>query len=215
MTASMNTNPSANPANAGLARRRGILILLGVLFLGPFFAAYVFYFYFPDWHPQARVNHGRLIDPPRPLPSLHFTDAAGKTADETLLQGKWTLLYLGTSSCDDACTQRLYIVRQVHTRLNSDRDRVQRAYVAPDSASLATVSAALGAIHPGLLWLADDDAPGARLTDFLHPEDPQAIYLIDPHGNWILVYPADPSQEFQPLDLYQDLKHVLGLSQIG
>lgn len=199
-----------NP-QAATVRRRWPLVLIGTLFLGPFIAAYILYFYFPQVRPAGAVNHGQLVDPARPLPMLGLQDADGKPAPPGLLRDKWSLIYIGQASCDEACAHRLYLTRQVRTRLNGDRSRVQRVYLAPDAAALGAVRAQLGAEHPDMLWLVDTDAPGQRFSDFVDAKVEGEVYLTDPLGNWVMSYQPD----FEPAGLYKDLKHLLKLSGIG
>jgi hypothetical protein len=207
-------------ASTPVARRsRRQFLLLAVLFLGPFIAAWLLYFYFPQWQPSGRINHGTLIDPARPLPALNFTDADGRNVAGTqILGGKWSLVYTGGEHCDESCMHELYMTRQVRTRLGRERGRVQRVYVAPDASALAAVRVQLGTEHPDMVWLADGSAPGQQLTDFLRPSQPTAVYLFDPRSNWLMVFPAlaaggDPNTYMK--NLYDDLKHLLALSNIG
>jgi hypothetical protein len=208
-----------NAPNLLPRRSRAQLLLLAVLFLGPFLAAYLLYFYFPALHPSGRVNYGTLITPARPIPpGLSFTRPDGSTVGDDLLRGHWSLVYLGSGNCDAACAQHLYMTRQVRTRLRGDAERVQRIYVAQNPGALATVRAALAPQHKDVVWVAEAGDSGARLADFLHPDDPAAVYLFDPHGNWLLVY--GEAQNREPPNtymshLYADLSKLLRLSSIG
>jgi cytochrome oxidase Cu insertion factor (SCO1/SenC/PrrC family) len=200
-----------------LRRNRRQMLLIGILFLGPFVLAWLLYFNFPQLQPEGRLNRGQLINPAQPLATLTLTTMQNTPADLALLKGKWTLVQLGAERCDELCAKHLYMTRQVRTRLGRDRSRVQRVYVAPDATALASVHDALAGEQPDLVWTADAGAAGQRLADFLHPQDANAIYLFDPLGNWVMVHPGvgDPKQ-FDPYmaALYADLKQLLKLSQI-
>ena len=184
-------------------------LLLAAMFAAPLLAAWLLFFVYPEWQPQGRLNYGTLIIPVRPLPPLHLADSAG--APVTALKGKWSLVYLASANCDDQCRQRLLLIRQVRLALNADRERVQRVYLAPDAAALASARASFGPDHPDLVFLSDLGESGARAVDFFQPADAQAVYLFDPLGNWLMVYTGD----VQPKGLYKDLKKLLRYSQIG
>lgn len=54
------------------------------------------------------TNHGELINPETSYASLGVENPNPK---------EWQLLYLLPAQCDDACRERLYILRQSHTAL--------------------------------------------------------------------------------------------------
>jgi len=196
-------------------RGRGQLLLLAALFFGPIAAATLLYFAFPQLQPQQRTNYGELITPAKPLPALKLIDSEGKTDGVEVLHGRWTWLYLGGDNCPRSCTDKLFQMRQIRTLLNEKRQRVQRVYLAPSAADLAPLQAQLAAEHPDLKFYAE--APGAGvLPAFLAPVSPatadaQAIYLIDPRGNWLMVYPGSAESP----GILKDIKKLLSLSVIG
>jgi cytochrome oxidase Cu insertion factor (SCO1/SenC/PrrC family) len=193
-------------------RNRTQLLLLALLFLGPFVGAYWLYFYQPGWRPSGHTNYGELVEPARPLPVLTLADADGVPYAQDRWLGHWSLVLLGSADCDAGCIQRLYLTRQVRTRLDRDRARVQRIYVAPDAAALASVRTVQAGTHPDVVWLQDRGPPGQRLADFFGGAPAQtSIELLDPRGNWLLRY----APESTPKGLYMDLKKLLGLSTIG
>jgi hypothetical protein len=183
------------------------LLLVAALFFAPVIGAITLFFFLPQYIPAGRVNYGTLVSPARPLPALGLADAQGGAAPAAL-QGKWTLLYLGGERCDEACAARLALARQVRLALNEKRGRVQRAYLAPSVAAAAAARDALAAEHPDLVLVAGDAAAAAR---FFQPTDPHALYLIDPLGNWLMVYTG----EVEHKGLHRDLKKLLRISQVG
>lgn len=209
-----------NPATATLRRNRTQMLLIATLFVLPMMCAYIVFFFFPQWIPAHRLNRGQLVDPARAVPALNLQSLPGDDATLELFKGKWTLLQLGAANCDAGCEKHLYMSRQLRTRLNRDARRIQRVYVAPDLAALGPVHDRLASQHPDLAWRADAGAPGQRLADFLQPQDPDALYLIDPRGFWMMVYPgvADfdnyDKTTRQMEDEYKDLQKLLKLSQV-
>ena len=198
-------------------RGRGQLILLAVLFFGPLLAAVLLYFVFPQWQPTARTNYGELISPAQPIPAVKLVDADGKALDREALRGRWTYLYLGADQCDAVCANKLFEFRQIRTLLNEKRGRVQRVYLAPDAAALPGLRAQLGETHPDLHFYAEagGQAPLRAQLEAAH-RDAQAIYLLDPLGNWLMVYPSQiDGAALDYKKVLKDIKKLLSISQIG
>ena len=194
---------------------RSKMLLLAALFIAPPLAATLLYFAFPQWIPSKTTNYGQLVSPSRLLPALALVDASGSKAPP--LGDKWSLVYLGGAQCDAPCLERLYLTRQLRKALDKDSLRVQRIYLAPDRAALAAARAALAGEHHDLLLYADEGAPGARAADFFRPTDPLAVYLVDPVGNWMMVY-SDAQVaggKLAPQGMFKDLKRLLRTSHIG
>ena len=97
----------------------------------------------------------------------------------------------------------------MRTLLNEKRPRVQRVYVAPDVQALAAARELLQAENPDLVFLAPADAAAFRAI--FEPSDPDALYLLDPHGNWLMTYPGTAD----PKGVLGDIKKLLRNSQIG
>jgi hypothetical protein len=196
-------------------RQRRLLVGLGVLFFAPLAVSFYLYYGPSGWRPDRRVNHGDLIDPPRPLPDVSLP-ILGRDAGPTksdFLKGKWTLLYVGPGSCSARCRSDLYNTRQVRMALNRDMDRVQRVFIADGECCDRQF---LEAQHPDLVTVRA--TPGAApLLGLLPTFDGVAavaadrIYVIDPLGNLMMSYAPDA----KPKGMLEDLKRLLGLSHVG
>jgi len=206
--------------------QRRVLIGLALLFFAPL--ALAFYLYYGlDWRPGGRVNHGDLIEPPRPLPDLALPRvsegaAAGWPTSPDFLKRKWTLLYWGPGSCPARCRTDLYNTRQVRTALGRDMSRVQRVFIAEGNCCDADL---LRKQHPDLITVratpeaapllallrgpVRNDAGGRRADAGRVPTD--RVYLIDPLGNLMMSYAADA----RPNGMLEDLKRLLRLSSVG
>jgi hypothetical protein len=189
-------------------------LLLATLFFFPLLLSYVLYFWFPDLRPSGTTNYGQLINPARPVPALSLVDAKGAALDEATFRIRWSYVVLAGSDCDESCRRKLVMTRQVRIAMNEKRSRVQRVLVLSDPAAVPRVAKALAAEHPDLHVLGDTGTPGARLADFLQPAD-AASYLLDPHANWLLVYPAGGETQADFKGMQKDIKKLLRLSQIG
>lgn len=177
---------------------RRTLVALAAVTVLPVVVAIVSYHYFP---PEARMNYGALI-PPRPLPGQE----AGAVA-LSQLRGRWVMLTADAPACDDRCRRKLYIMRQVRAAQGVEgMGRIERVWLLT------------GEGYPSPELLAD--YPGMRIArvapDLIAslPGDPDPadhVFLIDPLGNLMLRFPANPD----PGRMIEDLKRLLKVSRIG
>lgn len=196
----MNPNPN----------RRQFLILLAIFVL-PLIAAYLVFFVFPGLRPTHTTNYGQLVQPARPLPALDLRDADGKAAEASLFKGKWSMVYIAPADCGDSCRKAVYLSRQVRTALDRDARRLQRVYIAPDAAALSAARSRFAVEHPDLILLADN---GAAAAGFFQPAVPDALCLVDPLGNWFMLYPPRADQDADFKGILKDLKKLLNQSQV-
>jgi cytochrome oxidase Cu insertion factor (SCO1/SenC/PrrC family) len=184
-----------------MPRSRRTLILLAIVFFGPFVGAWVAYRYFP---PDTGANYGELLLPPAqvPLQPLASGGAVFRFAD---LNGKWVLVASDSGECAGACEKKLVLMRQVWLALGKNRDRVERVFVVDDLsrpaparleayAGMRTVSLPVGMqLPPGLA------------NDRAH------LYLVDPLGNVMMRFPADAEGR----RMLKDLERLLKASSVG
>jgi hypothetical protein len=202
-------------------RQRRLLVALALLFFAPLGASFYLYYGPIGWRPGSHVNHGDLIDPPRPLPALALPlaprdatrDAAPRDLKADLLRNKWTLLYVGSGACQAACRKDLYNTRQVRIALNRDMDRVQRVFIADGT---CCDWAYLDAEHPDLITVRAVPAAGPLLRLLpsyggIPPLSAERLYLVDPLGNLMMSFAPDAP----PKGMLTDLKRLLGLSHVG
>jgi hypothetical protein len=198
-------------------RQRRRLVGLALLFFAPLGASFYLYYGPIGWRPGSRVNHGDLIDPPRPLPPVALPTVGHGGADgpgkPDLLRHKWTLLYVGSGRCPAACRRDLYDTRQVRIALNRDMDRVQRVFIAAGDCCDWPF---LDAEHPDLITVraSPEAAPLLELLpsiDGIPPATADRVYLIDPLGNLMMSF----APQAPPKGMLTDLKRLLGLSHVG
>jgi len=184
------------------------LAVLGSLFLVPLAASFWMY-YGTDWRPARQVNHGELISPARPLPSISLPSAASVPQPRTvLLRGRWTLVYLGDGRCDDRCHEALYVMRQTRLSLNKDMTRVERLFlVTADCCDREFLQRE----YPGLFVIDAKVPADAALLAAFPPDTADSLYVVDPLGNLMMRY--DIRQN--PHGLLEDLQRLLRLSHIG
>ncbi len=189
---------------------RRMLLLIALLFAAPVLLGWAVYATRGWWNLET-VNYGELIRPARPLQDQALRRLGGGALRLDHLRGKWTLVYLGPSSCPTNCRDSLYKMRQVRLALGEDSLRVQRLFVLTDRGDPGALPPLL-AQHPGLTVAT---AEGPALHELVGEFSPRglddAVYLVDPLGNLMMRYP----QGFQPRGMLRDLQRLLQVSSIG
>lgn len=196
---------------------RWTLVALLVVFTLPMLGAWFLYL-----HPnllKGHTNSGLLINPPLQLSSLSLYSLQGtKLTDLKPILGKWTLLYLDSLPCEIICQQSIYNMRQIRTALGKDRSRINRMLVLVSDMPTSTQLGAslLDTINKTYVGTQIYLTGHAELHKFFKPinggaDNVKGFYLIDPIGNIMLRYPA----EAPPEHIFNDLKHLLRISQIG
>lgn len=204
--------------DAAALRSRNLRTLAGLaaLFFVPLVASFWLY-YGTAWRPAGHLNHGELISPARPLPTVDLPrvplgEASTRELsipEPTLFRGKWTLVYVGDGSCDASCHQALYVMRQTRLALGTDMTRITRVFVVSGGCCARDY---LAREHAGLVVLDATGAQGARLLGaFPLGDRAHSVFVIDPLGNLMMRYDVGRS----PGGLLLDLKKLLGLSSIG
>lgn len=194
-------------------RGRIIVMCLVLFFASPL--VLVMYLHQTNWHPGGQ-SYGELIKPPVMLKVpdvLQATQPLIKDSSDvsnTLWHDKWSMLMIA-DSCDQACESRLHDMRQIHASLEKNMNRVQRVLVTHQQ----EVSA-LQKRYPDLLILNQPSADVDRLVSQFNRADKDAfglrnVYLVDPLGNWMMVFDlALPAK-----DLRKDIVQLLRYSWAG
>ena len=182
---------------------RRTLWLLGLVAASPIVASYMTYYWFV---PDKRVNYGELLAPAA-APPVTGARLDGRPFALTDLQGQWVMLIVTGADCAAVCRHALYATRQARTMQGREQDRVVRAWLRPLGA--AAPSGELRESQPGLVIGSAAPAELSRLP--LDPSGAPTILLLDPRGNLVLRYGAEPDIK----RLAADLGRLLRASQIG
>jgi hypothetical protein len=175
------------------------------------------------------VNKGVLINPPADITDLNMQTASGlpifKSFEEiiALLESDdeyeaqpWHIVYMNTQDCQQACRERVHLLRQMHITLNKNTPRVRRYYLhasteaLPDNtaqhfrAEFPSMGVAFG--NPELIR-SNLAMKGLNLD--LTVDD--YIFFVDPVGNVMMYYTSDHSIA----DIKADLEKLLRHSSLG
>jgi hypothetical protein len=150
--------------------------------------------YYFGWHEAGTGNYGELIAP-RPLDAPPFR----------ALRGRWLLVTFDAAACDASCEKKLFVVRQVRRAQGAGAERIERLWLVTDN----------GRPRPQVLAAIEGAQvmPARSAGDLgAFPGEPERhIYVVDPLGNLMLRYPAEPD----PTRMIRDLERLLKVSRIG
>ncbi|HEY1150217.1 MAG TPA: cytochrome C oxidase subunit I [Pseudoduganella sp.] len=195
--------------NQDSRQRSGRMKMLAVLAVcaAPIAASYFTYYVIK---PEGRNNYGALIDPRQyPIPAMASKQLDGTPARLEDYKGKWIMLKVGGSDCQQECQDMLFAMRQLRTMQGKEMERIERVWLITDEQPLETM---LLRVNDGTHMLR---APADAVAKWLPVEEgaklDQHIYLIDPLGNLMMRFPknADPQK------VKKDMAKLLKASAIG
>lgn len=151
-----------------------IILLSGL----PILLSYFFYFVYK---PQGGLSYGQLLEIKslKEMPVHTQEGKVGKLAD--IQEGKWLLLMIAPASCDQACQDRLFAMRQYRLGQGVESDRIKRIWVIDDQ---GTLNKALAKELLAEVIVGRSEKPLLDLPHLWH----QSIFLIDPQGNQVMQY---------------------------
>lgn len=195
--------------------RTPLFILLAVSLAPVVFALLAYYVPALGLRPEGTSNYGQLIDPQRPIPSaarLALTDTAGKAFDLESMRGQWLLMSADKAECPEECVRKLFILRNSHASQGKEVERLNRIWFVTDQAPIAPV---VEDAYRGTIVLRADPA---QLAQWLVPgsSDAQAelakgMWIVDPLGNLMMVFPENA----EPERVRTDIRTLLKNSHIG
>ena len=222
----MTTTTSAAPPRRSMT----MFWMVVAVCLAPVVASYFLYY---GVRPEGRTNHGDLIEPQRPvgalpvntlvrapdesgfvdvLAALPKDDPRQQLASLQEFRGRWLLIRVGPATCGEVCESQLWIARQVRLATGRERDRVERLWIIPTAPNAANIRVTLPEEHLGT-WVLSADA--AALEAWPLPGGSAGVgshlWLVDPLGNLMMRFPADPD----PAKIRSDLMKLLKASRIG
>lgn len=194
-------------------KRSWVIPLLLVLFIGPLVIAW---FMVIEGDKLGSSNYGQLIQPPLDITQLPLLDTNGNTFAQTQFKDHWIMVYVEPDSCRELCQKNLYFMRQIRLATGKDMNRVERVLITfTDQPNDPQLSNLLTSVYPGTLHLL---VAKKQFQQFIAPLSTSTLalqqgsfYLVDPHGNVMMYYPA----EVKPSWIFKDLTRLLKVSQIG
>jgi hypothetical protein len=170
-----------------------MILLVALVCAAPFVSAWVAYYFIK---PQGGSSYGQLLET-RPLAPLALS-----ASDAEKWVGKWRLVMAVGAECAAECRDALLATRQARTMLGRERERLIRVVIAEKG-----LDSALLAEHPDLIVFSKP----LTLPDTWQALLKRGVFLVDPLGNQVILWPKQPDIK----KLNQDLARLLRASRIG
>lgn len=170
-----------------------------------------------------QINSGTLLQPARALPAFTLVDANGQPFTNANLQGRWTLVFVGFTSCPDICPTTLTLLKSVLADLGSaatqldvlllsidpERDTPERLkgyvqYFDPRFKAATGPNSELDKLAPAM-GFAYVKVPGATPETYTMDHS-TALLLLNPQGALAGVFTAPQRREALVTDLTTLLK---------
>lgn len=179
-------------------------------FVLPVTAAYIMYF--SGYTPSAFTNKGELIQPVIDVSALALVDGDDKRLSrEDATDRKWHMIYFAGSSCDQACSDALFKIRQVNKAVGKNAYRLRRLVIHLDRPG-DEFAGLLAKEHPDVRRVyADQKKVQMALQPVTREPGHNDIFLMDPNGNIMMRFTTENSFK----DLLHDLNKLFKVSQIG
>ena len=189
---------------------RQLWILIAVFAL-PLVAGWLLYFN-PHWLPQARSNHGTLIDPPIGMQSLRLQTPEMDSFDWNVLLGQWTLAVLVEGACQGSCIEQLIKMRQIRRALGADRQRIERLLILLPDADGNFTSPSLDGLEGTRLVISTAAGKPVVQKAFATARNAfdKSFFVIDPRVELMMVHDMAQITSKQVL---QDLEKLLKASK--
>ena len=186
-----------------------LLALFGI----PYIAAWVFYTSDDMLGMSKTSNYGELVSPVQPIEAITLQRMDGSQLNTKELQGKWLLISVSDSGCEQVCQENFYKMRQIRRAMAKDRSRVNRMFVMTDNSQQISLQKKLKD-YEGMEVIEGSGSEAGKLLTVLGipgKDIKDRIFVIDPMGNLMMRYPPDA----EPEAILKDLKRLLKVSKIG
>lgn len=199
----------SNQINPDNQQRKGriIFVLMTIFFVVPIVVVVMMYKL--NWMPTSQ-SYGELVAPPRLIEQVEtLKDSDGKAISK-FWSDKWNMVYV-TDTCEQACKEKLHIMRQLHVSLYKDISRTQRVLIT-NTQDVSKIKAD----YPDLIIInqsADDIKKFSQQFNLDNEEAAQTnrLYLVDPLGHIMMSYQATTPAA----DIRKDLVRLLKYSWAG
>lgn len=184
------------------------------LFFVPVLISYVMYFYA---RPDMRNNYGTLIDPQLDIPAqMGLKKLDGSPFDLHSLKGKWVLVQVANSNCDEPCQTMMFYQRQIRKSTGQEQGRIERVVLVTDDGPLETMllrqfeGVHFARVSPQVVkqWLPAGKEP---MANGQLPALKDHVFMIDPLGHVMLRFPPNPEHS----KMRKDISRLLWASKIG
>jgi protein SCO1 len=187
------------PVPASTQQRRVVRTVLGILlFILVMMGLFLNKFLAPRaLSPQELATNGAVVfDKPRIIPPFQLVNHRGQPFTLEQLQGKWTLVFFGFTSCPDICPTTLATLSQWYKKLDEDiaaQTQVVMLTVDPARDTPEVLAAYMGHFNPDFVGVTGDFLTIKTLTDQLNVAFNRVVtgsdYTVDHSSHLVLINP--------------------------
>lgn len=153
---------------------------------------------------KGSISHGRLVTPQIELVDL---------AKHSEIKGTWTLVAFAGKHCDKECLDRTYRIQQVRLSQGEEAKRISRLLISNGKLPVTDLENLNPYLGTNFIRLTDSQYQALETVvkngSKIRLED--NIYLIDPLGYYMMMFPSS----MVPKGIIIDLKYLLKNSRIG
>lgn len=171
--------------------------------------------------------HGTVLTPPLPLYDFALQTANEETFGLSDAKGKIVVLFFGYTSCPDVCPITLGTFKQVQKQLGDDAKKVRFVMITtdPERDTPEKVAAYVARFSPEFVGLSGSLTDLERIWDELGVSvkkqntgsaagylvsHTSSVYVLDPNGSLIMMFPYGTTA----MDMAYDLMQLLKQSQL-
>lgn len=203
--------PTQSPDDVSKKGINPLLIML-IVFGLPYAVAWYFLY---DGNPtefEAPNNNGTIISPMVKLPEYSLTLLDGNQISSDSLSKHW-LIFTISKKCEEECKRTLLIIRQARKAMAVDRDVIKPILLLQNADALSELDINLEKEFSTLAIATANSSNASGLFEIFGasvPEIENAIFMVDPFGNFMMTYPANTEQ----LGLLDDMKRLLKVNPV-
>ena len=184
-----------------MTRSQRLIIVFGLIAAAALGAWWAARFLTPS-KPPVTLRHGTLLAPGHPIGALDLIDQNSQPFTQTRLDGHWSLVYFGFTSCPMICPTTMAMLRDLARRLETlppeARPQVILITVDPQTDTPPVIGRYVAAFSPTFLGLTGTqpalDAAAKRFSVAFGRsangtiDHSSTIYVVDPQGALAAVF---------------------------
>ncbi|MBV1919940.1 MAG: hypothetical protein KUG73_04605 [Pseudomonadales bacterium] len=157
-------------------------------------------------------NHGELVSPVIALGKFSLEQEDGSFLTEADVAGSWSLITV-TSACKKPCQETLFSIRQNRKSMGVNRKVIKPIILLETPEALNGLTVDLSKEFPQLAIITQQNEATQRIKKAFASVTPvieNSIFMVDPYGNLMMVYPAGSDQKKGVL---KDLQRLLKVNK--
>ena len=186
----------------------GMIILFGL----PYAISWYFFYSGDPVSFEKPNNHGELVSPVIALGEFSLGQKDGSFLTEADIAGSWSLITV-TSACEKPCQETLFSIRQNRKAMGVNRKVIKPIVLLEKPDALSGLSVDLSKEFPQLAIITQQNEATQRIKQVFASVTPvieNSIFMVDPYGNLMMVYPAGSDQKKGVL---KDLQRLLKVNK--